>query len=90
MQYFYAYLFLINAVGFAIMHIDKEKARDNRWRIPERTLMLIALLGGSVGAFLGMKLFRHKTKHLKFSLGIPLILAVQIVLAVLLGIWLQQ
>lgn len=75
------YLLIINAVGFLLMRIDKGKARKNRWRIPEATLMTVAALGGSAGSLLGMYLFRHKTRHLKFTLGIPLILALQLVIA---------
>ena len=76
------YLLIINALGFLLMLVDKWKARKNRWRVRESTLLLIAALGGSVGSLLGMYLFRHKTLHLKFTLGIPLILAGQCVLAV--------
>lgn len=72
------YLLLINAIGFVLMLADKQKARKNRWRIPERTLMLTAALGGSIGSLLGMYLFRHKTRHLKFTLGIPAILVAQL------------
>ena len=72
------YLLIINAVGFALMLIDKQKARRGRWRIPEATLMGVAAIGGSVGSLLGMYTFRHKTRHIKFTLGIPLILAVQL------------
>ena len=79
-----AYLLLINALGFGLMLLDKWKAKKNRWRIRESTLMLVAALGGSVGSLLGMYAVRHKTKHLKFPLGIPLILVAQCVLAVLL------
>ena len=82
MKYFLLYLLLINAAAFA----DKRKARKNRWRIPERTLILSAAFGGSIGALLGMYTFRHKTKHLKFTLGIPAILIAQISLA----IWIFQ
>ncbi len=82
MKYFLLYLLLINAAAFVLMLVDKVKAKKNRWRIPERTLMLSAALGGSVGALLGMYTFRHKTKHIKFTLGVPAILAVQIALAV--------
>lgn len=81
MKLLLAYLLIVNAVGFALMLIDKWKARKNRWRIPEATLMGIAALGGSVGSLLGMYTVRHKTQHPKFTLGIPLILAVQIVAA---------
>ena len=73
------YLLIINALGFILMLVDKIKAKKNLWRIPEKTLMLCAALGGSIGALTGMYLFRHKTKHLKFILGIPLILAVQVI-----------
>ena len=73
-------LFLMNAAGFLV----KQKARRGRWRIPERTLLLLAALGGSVGSLLGMYLFHHKTKHLKFTLGVPLILILQLLLAWLL------
>ena len=86
MKYFLWYLLLINAAAFMLMLVDKRKARKNRWRIPERTLILSAALGGSIGALLGMYTFRHKTKHLKFTLGIPAILIAQIALA----IWIFQ
>ncbi len=72
------YLLLINAAAFLLMLIDKWKAKKNLWRISEATLMSTAILGGSIGALLGMYTVRHKTRHLKFTLGIPLILAVQI------------
>lgn len=90
MKLVYAYLVIINAVGFLIMLADKRKAKKNLWRIPERTLIGVAALGGSLGALLGMHTFRHKTKHLKFTLGIPAILAVQILLAVFILIWMQK
>ena len=82
MKYFLLYLLLINAIAFVLMLADKQKARKKRWRIPERTLIGSALLGGSLGALLGMYTFRHKTKHLKFTLGVPAILMAQIALAV--------
>ena len=72
-----AYLIIINAAAFILMLADKIKAKRGTWRIPEATLMGIAALGGSVGALAGMYTFRHKTKHIKFTLGIPLILAAQ-------------
>ena len=84
MDLFYTYLVIMNAIGFLIMLADKKKAQRGRWRIPERTLMAVAILGGSIGCLLGMNLFRHKTKHLKFTIGVPLILAMQIVLGVVL------
>ena len=76
------YLLIINAAGFLLMLVDKWKAKKNRWRIRESTLLLVAALGGSVGSLLGMYIFRHKTLHLKFTVGIPVILAGQCVLAV--------
>ena len=75
------YLIIINVATFFVYGIDKRKARLNRWRIPESTLLLLAAVGGSVGALLGMKLFRHKTKHRKFTIGVPMILTVQLSLA---------
>ena len=78
------YLLSINAAAFILMLADKYKARKNLWRIPEAVLMGSALLGGSVGALAGMYACRHKTKHLKFTLGITVILAVQIIAAVLI------
>ena len=77
------YLLIINAIGFLLMLADKQKARKRKWRIPEATLMGTAALGGSIGALAGMYLFRHKTKHPKFTLGIPAILIVQFVLVFL-------
>ena len=76
-------------IAFALMGIDKWKAKHDSWRIPEKTLFLSAILGGTVGALAGMYLFRHKTKHLSFTVGMPLILAVQIVLVLLLAFRLQ-
>lgn len=83
------YLLLINAAGFLLMLVDKFKAKKNLWRIPEKTLFLVAALGGSVGSLLGMYLVRHKTQHLTFTLGMPLILALQVVAVVWLIVFLQ-
>lgn len=80
------YLLIINALGFLLMLIDKHKARKNLWRIPEATLLGAAVIGGSLGSLIGMYLVRHKTRHLKFTIGIPAILAVQIVIALLIYI----
>ena len=82
MKLLYCYLLIINAAGFLLMLADKWKAKKNRWRIRESTLLIVAALGGSVGSLLGMYIFRHKTLHLKFTVGIPVILAGQCVLAV--------
>lgn len=78
------YLLIINAIAFLLMLADKYKAKKNLWRIPEATLMTSALLGGGIGALAGMYTVRHKTKHLKFTLGIPMILAAQIALCIFL------
>ena len=79
------YLLIINALGCILMLADKIKARKNRWRIPEATLFLVAAIGGSIGSLAGMYLFRHKTRHLSFTGGMPLILVAQIVIAVLIA-----
>lgn len=84
MKYLLVYLLIINAAGFLLMLVDKYKARKNLWRIPEATLLGVAAIGGSVGALLGMYAIRHKTRHLKFTLGIPVLLALQIVLGIIL------
>lgn len=76
------WLAAVNVVTFAVYGIDKAKAKRGAWRVPERTLFLLPLLGGSLGALLGMKVFRHKTKHWYFVWGIPLILVAQIALAI--------
>lgn len=81
MKLFLIYFLIVNAAGFLSMLLDKHKARKNLWRISESTLLTIALLGGSIGSLVGMYLVRHKTKHLKFTLGIPLIMIGQILLA---------
>ena len=78
MKYILAYLLIVNAVAFLLMLIDKVKAKKNRWRIKESTLMLWAAIGGSIGALAGMYTFRHKTLHRKFTIGIPAILVLQI------------
>ena len=76
------YLLTVNAIGFLLMTVDKYKAKKNLWRIPESTLMTVALLGGSIGSLAGMYTVRHKTKHLKFTVGIPVILVLQITVAI--------
>ena len=75
-----AWLTLANVVGFLLMGADKGRARRDAWRIPERTMFLTALLGGSAGVWAGMYAFRHKTRHWYFVWGVPLILAAQLVL----------
>jgi len=78
------YLILINAAAFLCMLIDKQKARKMRWRIPESTLLLLAAVGGSLGIYVGMQLCRHKTRKAKFFVGVPVILAVQVMALLLL------
>ena len=78
------YLLIINAVALVLMLVDKVKAKKNLWRIPEAALFFVAAIGGSIGSLLGMYTFRHKTKHIKFIVGMPLILAVQIIIAILI------
>ena len=72
-----AYLALVNCIGFVMMFWDKAKAKRGDWRIAEKTLLGTALIGGSVGVFAGMRLFRHKTQHLQFWLGVPLLILLQ-------------
>ena len=85
MKYILAYLLIVNAAAFLLMLIDKIKAKKNLWRIKESTLMLSAAIGGSIGALAGMYTFRHKTKHPKFTVGIPVILVLQVVAAILIA-----
>ncbi len=79
-KFFIIYLVLINLITFIIFAIDKTKAKKSKWRIPEKTLFILAAIGGSVGALAGMYTFRHKTKKKSFKFGIPAILIAQIVL----------
>ena len=72
------WLVIINLTAFAIFGIDKKRAKKGQWRIPEKTLFLSAILGGSIGAILGMYIFHHKTKHWYFQFGIPAIMIIQI------------
>ncbi len=81
-EWFWWYLLLINCVGFLIMGLDKFKAKKGYWRTPEKTLMTIALIGGSLGTTCGMYMFRHKTKKTRFSAGFPVILVFDIVVIV--------
>lgn len=73
------YLILINLLSAGVMWVDKRKAKKNRWRVKERNLFILALIGGAPGIYLGMNLFKHKTKHLKFTLGIPMTLIINII-----------
>lgn len=78
------YLAVINLVGFAVMGIDKKKAKKRAFRIPEATLFLIAIIGGSIGSIVGMRVFHHKTRHWYFAYGMPAILVLQIALVIFL------
>lgn len=77
------YMLIINTSAFVIFGIDKRKAIKKQWRIPERTLLGAALIGGSLGALLGMQVFRHKTRHWKFKICVPLFLAMHVGLVIL-------
>lgn len=78
------YLVIMNVIAFAAMGVDKSRAKRGAWRIPEKTLFSLSLLGGSIGALAGMYTFRHKTKHLKFVAGMPAVLVCHILLAAVL------
>ena len=86
MDFILIYLLTVNAAGFFSMLLDKLYAKKKLWRIPEATLLTIALLGGSIGSLAGMYMVRHKTKHPKFTVGIPVILIGQIIL----GFWILR
>ena len=77
-----AYVAIINTFAFIVYGIDKLKAKKGKWRIPESTLLLLAIIGGSIGAWFGIKVWHHKTLHKKFKYGIPLIVIIQIVIAI--------
>lgn len=82
--YILYYLALINVITFLVYGIDKLKAKKRKWRIPEATLILFAIMGGSIGAWLGIKVWHHKTMHKKFKYGIPIIQALQVGLSLYL------
>jgi uncharacterized membrane protein YsdA (DUF1294 family) len=83
-KYLFIYLIVINLIGFVTMYTDKKKSERKQWRVPEARLFGIAIIFGSIGILSGMYIFRHKTKHMKFVLGIPLILITQIILVLFL------
>lgn len=76
------YLIVINIVGFLSMYSDKKRAIKKQWRISEKALIIIAIVGGSIGSYLGMQQFRHKTKHGKFKFGIPIIIFLQLMFTI--------
>ena len=79
MKFIFVYIVFTNILRFTLMAIDKQKAKLRQWRISEKTLFILALIGGSIGGILGMYTFRHKTKHLKFTLGFPIIFLFQLI-----------
>lgn len=81
---FIIYLVIVNIVGFTMMGIDKKRAIRGAWRISEASLFMAALIGGSLGCILGMRCFRHKTRHVKFKYGLPIICIAQICILLLL------
>ena len=82
MKVFLIYLLIINVITFFTYGIDKWKAKRSKWRIPESTLLMMAVMGGSIGAWLGMKVWHHKTMHKKFKYGVPVIILVQVAIGV--------
>lgn len=78
------YLLIVNAAGFVLMLADKHKAKKNKWRVRESTLLGVAIIGGSIGVLAGMYTVRHKTRHKKFSIGVPVIIILQCLLAIYL------
>jgi uncharacterized membrane protein YsdA (DUF1294 family) len=87
MIFLFVYLVVINLAAVYVMYSDKKKSKKGYWRIPENRLFLIALLFGSIGILAGMKLFRHKTRHLKFTIGIPAILVAQLFIVYKFLVW---
>ena len=84
MEEIICYLLAVNIATFLLYGIDKYKARKGRWRISEATLLMMAVIGGSIGAWSGMRLWHHKTMHKKFKYGIPIIIILQVTIAVYL------
>lgn len=80
MEFAWYYLGVINIIGLTIMGIDKQKARQGKYRIPEATLWTVAIIGGAVGATIGMYFFRHKTKHTNFKIGLPILALIDLIL----------
>ena len=79
MQNIIIYLIIINIIGFSVMYIDKQKAKKGKWRIPEKTIFIITVLGGGIGTISGMYAFRHKTQKLHFTIGLPTITILEII-----------
>ena len=81
------YLLMVNLIGFLMMWSDKRRAKWGKWRIPEQTLFIITALGGGIGTIAGMYTFRHKTKKLKFTIGLPVLVILEIALVIYLKFW---
>ena len=81
------YLLIINLIGFGMMWSDKKRAKWGKWRIPEQTLFIVTALGGGIGTIAGMYTFRHKTKKLKFTIGLPVLVILEIALVIYLKFW---
>jgi len=81
-EYMIYYLILINLIGLLVMKVDKQRAKKHQYRISEKTLWIIAIIGGAIGTTMGMKIFRHKTKHFNFKVGFPILAIIEIVLFV--------
>ena len=81
-KYFIIYLIIVNLIAFIAMYLDKRKARYGKWRIPEQSLLVLALIGGSIGSIIGMYTFRHKTQKIAFVIGFPFITILEIILAI--------
>ena len=79
MQNIIIYLIIINIIGFLVMYMDKQKAKKGKWRIPEKTIFIITVLGGGIGTISGMYAFRHKTQKLHFTIGLPTITILEII-----------
>lgn len=82
MTYIIIYVCLINLIAFILMGLDKQKAKRGKWRIPEKTLWFSAVIGGAFGSIIGMQLFRHKTKHKAFTIGMPLVIMLHITILI--------
>lgn len=88
--FFWLYVLIINFISFVIYGIDKQKAVDGQWRIPENTLLFTGFIGGAVGSFIGMKFFRHKTKKLKFRILVPIFILLNLAVMVFVLWWAHE
>jgi uncharacterized membrane protein YsdA (DUF1294 family) len=84
MEYLIAYIFIINIISFSVMYYDKKRSIRHKWRVPESRLFLFACILGSLGMWVGMYIFKHKTKHRRFVFGVPIILIIQLIIMFML------